>query len=114
MKLTGDNEKKENAAHDKAEAKKPVEKSCMLLTDDELERVNGGAIRPVDTGLFKCVRGVVRAGPGLEYGQIGSIDHGDYVVTTGNDIRNAVDGKTWYEIKEPIYGWVAGELIGYR
>ena len=112
MKLTGDNEKKENAAPDKAEAKKPVEKSCMLLTDDELERVNGGAKRTVSTE-FIGVSGVVCAGPGLEYGQIGSVDDGDIVVTTGYDIRNAVDGKTWYEIKEPIYGWVAGGLIGY-
>ncbi len=42
MKLTGDLEKKVNAAADQAEAKELIEQAGMLLTDDELAKVAGG------------------------------------------------------------------------
>ncbi len=44
MKLTGDLEKKVNAAADPAEAKRLIEQAGMLLTDDELNQVAGGSL----------------------------------------------------------------------
>ena len=56
---------------------------------------------------------VVRSGPGLQYTQIGSLKNESEVNTTGNSSYNSIDGRTWYEINYPMYGWMAGSLLGY-
>ncbi len=43
MKLTGDLKKKVEAAESRDEAKKTIADAGMLLTDEELEAVSGGA-----------------------------------------------------------------------
>ena len=81
------------------------------LSSEEMGGVSGGVMRTVDTK--RPVDAVVRSGPGIQYGQIGSLVNGTQVNTTGNTSYNAMDGRTWYEINYPIYGWMAGSLLGY-
>lgn len=81
------------------------------LNNEEMNGVSGGIMRTVDTK--KPVDAVVRGGPGLEYPQIGSLPNYTQVNTTGNTSYNSMDGRTWYEINYPLYGWMAGSLLGY-
>lgn len=81
------------------------------LTGKELDDISGGATRTVNTGM--SVDAVVRGGPGMQYGQIGSLKNQTQVNTTGNTSYNPMDGRTWYEINYPMYGWMAGSLLGY-
>ena len=81
------------------------------LNSEELNGVSGGDMRTVNTG--RPVDAVVRCGPGLEYPQIGSLPNNTQVNTTGNNSYNSMDGRTWYEINYPMYGWMAGSLLGY-
>ena len=50
----------------------------------------------------------------MQYGQIASLKNHTEVNTTGYSSYNQLDGKTWYEINYPVYGWMAGSLLGYR
>ena len=81
------------------------------LNSEEMNGVSGGILREVNT--HQTVDAVVRSGPGLMYGQIGSLKNGTQVNTTGNTSYNPMDGRTWYEINYPLYGWMAGSLLGY-
>ncbi len=81
------------------------------LNEDELQNVSGGVTRTVDTK--QPVDAVVRSGPGLNYPQTASLKSGTQVNTTGNTSVNGYDGRTWYEINYPLYGWMSGELLGY-
>lgn len=49
----------------------------------------------------------------MQYGQIGSLKNNTQVNTTGNVSYNPQDGRTWYEINYPMFGWMAGSLLGY-
>jgi hypothetical protein len=49
----------------------------------------------------------------MQYPQVGSFTNGTQVNTTGNYSYNSMDGRTWYEINYPMYGWMAGSLLGY-
>ena len=104
--------KKEVESIDTKECKrKGIRKTGMLLTDAELEGISGGLTRNVATGAD--VDGIVRGGPGMEYGEIGSVANHSEVRTTGNIRYNEIDGKNWYEIDYPIFGWMAGDLLGF-
>ena len=81
------------------------------LTGKELDDISGGVMRTVNTGM--SLDAVVRGGPGMQYGQIGSLKNQTQVNTTGNTSYNPLDGRTWYEINYPMYGWMAGSLLGY-
>ena len=81
------------------------------LNPEDLNNVSGGAMRTVNTGM--AIDAVVRGGPGMQYGQIGSLKNNTQVNTTGNSSYNPQDGRTWYEINYPMYGWMAGSLLGY-
>ncbi len=81
------------------------------LKEDELQNVSGGVTRTVDTK--QPVDAVVRSGPGFEYPQIASLKSGTQVNTTGTVSMNSYDGKTWYEINYPFYGWMSAELLGF-
>ena len=81
------------------------------LTGKELDGISGGVMRTVNTGM--AMDAVVRSGPGMQYGQIGSLKNQTQVNTTGNTSYNSMDGRTWYEINYPMYGWMAGSLLGY-
>lgn len=50
MKLTGDLKKKVEAAESRDEAKRTIADAGMLLTDDELEKVAGGAANAGGSG----------------------------------------------------------------
>ena len=81
------------------------------LSEKSLESVIGGVKRRIDTHTSK--NAVIRSGPGLNCVQIESLSNGTVVLTTGECVENFEDGKTWYEIYEPIHGWISGSLIGY-
>ena len=81
------------------------------LSGEEMNGVSGGVMRTVDTGMD--LDAVVRSGPGMQYGQIGALKNETQVNTTGIASYNAIDGRTWYEINYPMYGWMAGSLLGY-
>ena len=80
------------------------------LSDNALDRVIGGIKAYVDTGTGS--NAVVRSGPGKTYSSVDSLSNGTMVRTTGENVENFEDGRTWYEIYEPIHGWIAGSLIG--
>ncbi len=82
-----------------------------ILNEDELKNVNGGASRTVNTGTTQPA--VVRSGAGLNYSQIASLPGGTQVNTTGNVSVNGIDGITWFEISDPVCGWIAGNVIGF-
>ena len=84
-------------------------KTGMLLTDDELKKVNGGVRRIVsvdDRGYTN-----VRSGPGMNYTVVTRVYNGEHVNTTGR--TKEANGYTWYEIDSPDYGWVVGSVLGY-
>jgi uncharacterized protein YraI len=81
------------------------------LNPEGLNNVSGGVMRTVDTKM--ALDAVVRGGPGMQYPQVGSFTNGTQVNTTGNYSYNSMDGRTWYEINYPMYGWMAGSLLGY-
>ena len=111
MKLIGNLKKQVEASATKDEAREAIRKAGMELTDEELDQVSGGARRTVYTDSSSAA--VIRSGPGLSYSQICSFLNGAAVYTTGSQVRNDEDGITWYEICEPVYGWIRGSLIGY-
>lgn len=82
-----------------------------MLNEEELQNVSGGVNRYVNTGTTQSA--VVRSGAGLNFAQIGSLQNGSQVNLTGNTGANGVDGITWFEINYPMYGWIAGSLIGF-
>ena len=84
-------------------------KPGMLLTDDELKKVNGGARRTVHNDGANY--GYIRSGPGLKYDVETRVYNGEHVNTTGR--TKEANGYTWYEIDSPDYGWIAGSVIGY-
>lgn len=81
------------------------------LSSEDMNGVSGGVTRIVDTK--RAMDAVVRSGPGTQYPQIASLKNGTQVNTTGNMSYNQIDGRTWYEINYPMYGWMAGSLLGY-
>ncbi len=81
------------------------------LNEAELNDVSGGVSRTVNTNM--AMDAVVRSGPGFNYPQVASLKNGTQVNTTGNTSSNGMDGKVWYEINYPVYGWMAGTLLGY-
>ena len=111
MELTGNLKKQVEATAAKGEARGAIRKAGMELTDDELELVSGGAQRTVNTGSSRPA--TIRSGPGITFSQVDSCSNGKAVYTTGTSVRNDEDGVTWYEIYEPVYGWIRGSLIGY-
>ncbi len=83
----------------------------IRLNDEELQNVNGGADRTVQTGTVQPAE--VKAGAGFNYPQVAALPSGTWVNTTGNVASNGFDGQTWFEINYPVYGWIAGSLIGF-
>ncbi len=83
----------------------------QVLDDAAMNNISGGATCCVNTGMAG-VDAVVRGGPGTTYAQIASLKSGTQVNTTGNTSVNGFDGRTWHEINYPVYGWMAGSLLG--
>lgn len=82
------------------------------LNDEHLENVVGGVRRMVNTHSNR--NAAVRANPGMNYEQVASLTNGTSVNITGESVENVVDGRIWYEIDDPVNGWIAGSLIGLR
>ena len=78
------------------------------LNDQDLENVTGGDARTVNTG--SKLDAVVRAGAGTNFPQVASLKNGTIVYATGNNAR--AGGRTWYEVSAPVYGWIAGGILG--
>ena len=76
---------------------------------EALENIAGGEWRQVNTRTVQ--NGVLRCGPGTSYERITSYPNGTWVTTTGNVRKNDVDGRTWYELCSPDYGWMAGRIL---
>ena len=77
---------------------------------EALENVAGGEWRQVNTRTVQ--NGVLRCGPGTSYERITSYPNGTWVTTTGRSKYNPDDGRTWYELDSPDYGWTAGRIVG--
>jgi uncharacterized protein YraI len=88
-----------------------IDMDKKTLNAADLDSVSGGVMRTVDTKM--ALDAVVRSGPGTQYPEAGSLVNGTQVNTTGSTSYNALDGRTWYEINYPMYGWMAGSLLGY-
>ena len=93
----------------KDERRLSEKKTGMLLTDDELKKVNGGARRTVHNDSANY--GYIRSGPGLKYDVVAQVNNGEHVNTTGDTKK--VDGCTWYQIDSPVNGWIVGSVLGY-
>ena len=78
------------------------------LSIEALDSISGGDARMVNTG--RNVEAVVRSGAGFAYPQIAALKNGTFANITGRSVRN--DGRTWYEINTPVYGWIAGGILG--
>ena len=76
---------------------------------NDLENVAGGEKRQVNTKTTQ--NGVLRAGPGTSFERVTSYPNGTWVTTTGNVSKNREDGRTWYELCSPDYGWMAGRIL---
>ena len=83
--------------------------SMQKLNDDELNNVIGGATRYINTHTGS--NAVVRSDAGKEFDQVASLANGTRVNTTGETVENFSDGRIWYEIDYPVYGWIAGSLL---
>ena len=81
--------------------------SMNKLSMEDLEKVTGGASKTIQTG-----KAVVRGGPGLEFHSNGTLSRGTVVNFSGTVSYNNNDGKTWYLINAPIYGWVTKNDLG--
>ena len=79
------------------------------INNQELEVVTGGEGRIVNTGKTD-LDAVIRSGAGFANPQIMSVTNGTWVNTTGYSIQ--ADGRTWWQIKAPVNGWLAGGMIG--
>ena len=77
------------------------------LSLDEMEKVSGGSQKTIHTR-----NAIVRIGPGSEYNQTGTLSQGTVVNFTGTVDYNNNDGKTWYLINSPMYGWVTKQDLG--
>ena len=77
------------------------------LNMKEMEQVTGGSSRTIQTG-----KAVVRGGPGLEFHSKGTLSKGTVVNFSGTVSYNNNDGRTWYLINAPIYGWVTKNDLG--
>ena len=79
------------------------------LNDQDLENINGGEGRIVNTGDSRDA--AIRSAPGLSTTIIGSLPNGTMANTTGRFVR--VDGRNWAEINYPMWGWIKGSILGY-
>lgn len=84
------------------------------MEEDELNAINGGAVRKVMSDIDNYVS--VRLEPGKDSKVLFGIDNGHKVTTTDNIVTK--DGCDWYEIKLPgrnsICGWIEGSFLGYE
>ena len=80
------------------------------LDDEMLDNVVGGIKATINTRANS--NAVVRSGPSKQSNQVDSLCNGTSVRTSGESVYNDRDGITWYEIYEPIHGWVEGSIIG--
>jgi len=84
------------------------------MGEEELNTINGGAVRKVMSDSENYVS--VRLEPGKDSKVLFGIDNGHKVTTTDNIVTK--DGCDWYEIKLPgrnsICGWIEGSLLGYE
>ena len=75
--------------------------NLMELSEDALEAVAGGK-KIIATGSVK-----VRTGPGLNYGVLGYLEKGDYLVYDGRFEKDD-RGVRWYRVRyKGEHGWVS-------
>ena len=79
------------------------------LNEKELDVIVAGDGHITETGTVG-LDAIIRSGPGFEYPEVLSVVNGTWVNTTGEVHR--ADGRTWYCVNVPCYGWIAGSIIG--
>ena len=80
------------------------------MNDQELENVEGGEYRIVNTGDERPA--AIRTYPGLNAPVIATLTNGTTANTTGRFVR--ADGRNWAEIDYPMYGWIKGSILGFE
>ncbi len=70
---------------------------------NDLEKASGGNAKTIQTAMAK-----VHSGPGKNYSLAGKLDNGTVVNFTGTVSYNDEEGRSWYQIDSPLYGWVLG------
>ena len=79
------------------------------MNDQELENVEGGEYRIVNTGDERPA--AIRTYPGLNAPVIATLTNGTTANTTGR--FTYADGRNWAEINFPVQGWIKGSILGY-
>lgn len=77
------------------------------LSMEELDKVSGGSQKTI-----RSRTAVVYGGPGRQYAVNGKLESGTVVNFGGTVSYNEQDGKTWYLINSPVYGWVTKQDLG--
>ena len=77
------------------------------LSMDEMDKVSGGGTLTVQGN-----GATVRNGPGKGYASNGKLTAGTQVNFTGTLSYNDKEGRTYYMIDSPLYGWVLGKDLG--
>ena len=77
------------------------------LSMEELDKVSGGSQK-----VIRSRTATVYGGPGRQYAVNGKLGSGTVVNFGGTVSYNEQDGKTWYLINSPIYGWVTKQDLG--
>ena len=83
------------------------------LKPDEMEQATGGVWRTVNTGVAD-LKAALRAGPGKNSKQIGSLPNGTQVDTiTDQVVFDPVSGRNFVEVTvDGKRGWIAASIIG--
>ena len=79
------------------------------INDQELENVEGGEYRIVNTGDERPA--AIRTYPGLNAPVIATLTNGTTANTTGR--FTYADGRNWAEINYPVQGWIKVSILGY-
>ena len=79
------------------------------MSEQELENVNGGEYRIVNTGDYRDA--AIRSYPGLNAPVVATVSNGTTANSTGRFAF--ADGRNWAEIDYPVRGWIKGAILGY-
>ena len=82
-------------------------KNIRELNLEEMDKVSGGANKTVMNGSA-----TVRSGAGSNYPVTRILGRNTVVNFTGTVDYNDQEGRSWYQISSPVFGWVLGHEIG--